>query len=74
LHIISKIKDKYFTCTPGTGLLRKQTYNFLVDNRQLVVFDGKELFGYHAFDNRFTADRNPSWAFQVSKRQMVSSK
>ena len=50
--------------------LLKQTKNGLVDDGLLVVFDGKELFGYHAFDNRLpgeSADRTPLGHFKFNK-------
>ena len=42
----------------------------MVDDGLLVVFDGKELFSYHAFDNRLageSADRTPLGHFKFNK-------
>lgn len=50
--------------------LHKKTKNGWVEDGQLVVFDGKELFSYHAYDNRFpgeSADRNPLGHFKLEK-------
>ena len=60
-------------------ILRKKTRNGWVDDGHLVVFDEKELFGWHAYDNRFpgeSADRTrlAYFKFEAGKWFLVNEK